>query len=153
MKRFDLPGLSVAIVKNENLKVAAGFGYANLKSQEQLTPTHKFRIGSISKVITATALALLIDEGVLELEERVFGIDSIFGWLFFYICLFCYKDLDFSINGEYPQYIDQITIKHLMSHTVGAWSNSAEGLGKNQVGRINRLKLHKLIKISVNSLD
>jgi hypothetical protein len=79
MKRFDLPGLSVAIVKNENLKLAAGFGYANLKSQEQLTPTHKFRIGSISKIITATALALLVDEGVLDLDERVFGPNSIFG--------------------------------------------------------------------------
>lgn len=50
-----------------------------MKSGEQLTPTHKFRLGSISKVVTATALALLIDEGVLGLDERVFGENSVFG--------------------------------------------------------------------------
>lgn len=61
------------------MKNILGFGYANLKSAEQLTPTHKFRIGSISKVLTATALALLMDEGLIDLNERVFGEGAIFG--------------------------------------------------------------------------
>ncbi|KAI6174813.1 Serine beta-lactamase-like protein LACTB, mitochondrial [Aphelenchoides bicaudatus] len=79
MQRFDIPGLSVGISKDEELKLASGYGYANLKTKEKLTSKHKFRIASISKVVTATGIAMLIDEEKLLIDEKVFGKKSIFG--------------------------------------------------------------------------
>uniref|UniRef100_A0A914YFZ6 Beta-lactamase-related domain-containing protein n=1 Tax=Panagrolaimus superbus TaxID=310955 RepID=A0A914YFZ6_9BILA len=63
MKDLDIPGLSVAISKKEQLKFAAGFGYANVRKKEPVTPHHQFRVGSVSKPITAAAILLLVDQG------------------------------------------------------------------------------------------
>ncbi|KAI6204328.1 hypothetical protein M3Y94_00661300 [Aphelenchoides besseyi] len=112
MQKFDLPGVSIALAKNERLKLAAGFGFANLKTGQQITPLHKMRLGSIAKVVTATAIMLMVEERQLNLEERVFGLNSIFGF-------------DFAdSNGQLPPFVDQITVRHLLGHTVGAWGNN-----------------------------
>ncbi|KAI6190633.1 Beta-lactamase domain-containing protein [Aphelenchoides bicaudatus] len=104
LHKFDIPALSLSISKNEHLKLAVG---------EQLTPTHKFRIGSISKVITSTGIGLLIDDGVLTLDEKVFGESSILGY-------------DFSTDNQYHPFVEKITVRHLLGHTVGTWPNSEE---------------------------
>lgn len=93
MRDLDIPGLSVAISKNERLKYAAGnkqktlystpnfvaFGYGNLRRKEQVTPMHQFRVGSVSKPITAAAILLLVDQGRIQLDQKVFGPGSFFG--------------------------------------------------------------------------
>lgn len=68
---------------NEQLKFAAGYGYGNLRRREVVTPYNQFRVGSVSKPITAAAIMILVDQGRVELSKRVFGgtaHDSIFGW-------------------------------------------------------------------------
>ncbi|KAI6173571.1 Beta-lactamase domain-containing protein [Aphelenchoides besseyi] len=79
MRDLDIPGLSVAISKDEKLKFAAGFGYGNLRKREQVTPANQFRVGSVSKPITAAAVLILVDQGKLSLDQRVFGPGSLFG--------------------------------------------------------------------------
>src|SRR5690606_6644777 len=63
-------GLSVTIMKEGEILWSEGFGYANLETGTKVDPEHSlFRIGSISKPITSTALALLVEEGKVNLED------------------------------------------------------------------------------------
>uniref|UniRef100_A0A0N5APA3 Beta-lactamase domain-containing protein n=1 Tax=Syphacia muris TaxID=451379 RepID=A0A0N5APA3_9BILA len=110
MKDMDIPGLSVAIVKNERLKFAAGFGYADVRKKDPVTPQHQFRIGSVSKPITAAAVLMLVDQGKLDLDERVFGKNSIFG-------------MEFAKKRLYQKYVMEVTVRHLLQHTAGGWDN------------------------------
>ncbi len=53
LKRWSIPGASVAIVANDRLVYAKGYGYANKRTRKRVTPTHLFRIASLSKPITS----------------------------------------------------------------------------------------------------
>ena len=52
-------GASVALVKDEKLVFAKGYGYADVEGKEKVEPDHLFRIASVSKLITATAIMKL----------------------------------------------------------------------------------------------
>ncbi|KAI6232292.1 Beta-lactamase domain-containing protein [Aphelenchoides besseyi] len=110
MRDLDIPGLSVAISKDEKLKFAAGFGYGNLRKREQVTPANQFRVGSVSKPITAAAVLILVDQGKLSLDQRVFGPGSLFG-------------NEFQKQKPYGRYITDITIRNLLEHSSGGWNN------------------------------
>jgi CubicO group peptidase (beta-lactamase class C family) len=71
MKDWKVPGLSVAIVKDGKVVYAKGFGYRDVKKQLKVTPDTLFAIGSCSKAFTATALAILADEGKLDWDKPV----------------------------------------------------------------------------------
>src|SRR4051812_37306359 len=60
MKQWDIPGSSVAIAKDGKLVYARGFGYADTGTKELVQPFHCFRIASISKPLTATAIFRLV---------------------------------------------------------------------------------------------
>ncbi|KAI6244146.1 Beta-lactamase domain-containing protein [Aphelenchoides fujianensis] len=110
MRDLDIPGLSVAISRDEKLKFAAAFGYGNLRKREQVTPAHQFRVGSVSKPITAAAILLLADQGKIQLDQRVFGPGSIFG-------------NEFQRQKPYGRYVTEITIRNLLEHSCGGWNN------------------------------
>lgn len=105
-----VPGASIAIVKDGRLVYARGFGYADREKKEPVRPISLFRIASISKPITATAIFRLIDEGKLSLDDRVFDILK-------------YKPL-FEGDAEYDKRHDKITIRMLLQHT-GGWDRGA----------------------------
>lgn len=65
------PGISVAIGHQGKLVWAQGFGYANLQDQKPVTTETLFRIGSVSKPLTAVGLMLLVQEGKLDLDADV----------------------------------------------------------------------------------
>uniref|UniRef100_A0A0N5A014 Beta-lactamase domain-containing protein n=1 Tax=Parastrongyloides trichosuri TaxID=131310 RepID=A0A0N5A014_PARTI len=110
MKELDIPGLSIAISKHEKLKFAAGYGYADLRNKKQVTPDNQFRVGSISKPITAAAIMLLVDRKILCLEGKIFGRQG-------------YLGTDFVRIPMYGKYIEEIKLKHLLEHTSGGWDN------------------------------
>ncbi len=68
-----IKGLSVAIVKDERLVFAKGYGLANENANIETNPEHLFRIASVSKLITATAVMKLVESGKFTLHSRVFG--------------------------------------------------------------------------------
>lgn len=111
MTKYDVPGLSIAILKDERLVYAKGYGLANKETGEPVTTNTTFRLGSIAKSVTAMAILKLVDEGRLTLDQRVFGPGSILGTTF----------------GEkpYTPQLEQITVRQLLEHTAGgdAWSN------------------------------
>jgi hypothetical protein len=79
MRRFNVPGAIFAIAHHERLQLAFGMGLANQKTGTPMRVDSLFRIASISKPITAAAIFRLIEAGRLNINDRVFGVDSILG--------------------------------------------------------------------------
>ncbi len=109
MRAHVVPGLSVAVAQGGALLYERGFGFADRDTKDRVTPAHLFRIASVSKPITSVALFRLMEEGRLTLENTVFGPGGIlrneFG------------------PGPFKQWVEQIRVKHLLTHTGGGWQN------------------------------
>ncbi|NRD60172.1 beta-lactamase family protein [Corallococcus exiguus] len=71
LKDFQLPGLSVAVAHRGQVIWSEGFGYADLEQGIPVTPLTRFRVGSVSKVLTAAAVARLVEEGSLNLDAPI----------------------------------------------------------------------------------
>lgn len=67
----NLPGLSVAVGIGGEIVWAEGFGYADLKSNMPVAPSHRFRLGTASTVLTSAAAGLLIEDGRLKLDDEI----------------------------------------------------------------------------------
>ncbi|NQV49432.1 MAG: beta-lactamase family protein, partial [Candidatus Marinimicrobia bacterium] len=97
----DIPGISIGLVYDQELIYAKGFGFADLEQKSPVNPDTPFRMASITKTFTATAILQLRDAGKLRLDDPVV---NYLPW--------------FNIKQSYP---DQppITIRHLLTHTSG----------------------------------
>jgi CubicO group peptidase (beta-lactamase class C family) len=71
LERFVTPGLSLAVVKNDALVLARGYGQRGLDQPAPVDEHTLFAIGSISKSFTATSLGMLVDEGQLAWDDPV----------------------------------------------------------------------------------
>ena len=105
MKKFRVPGLSVAFAKNGKMAFSKAYGHSIMERNSALTTSHLFRIASVSKPITAVAIFTLVEAGKLKLEDKVFGNGGI---------------LDYPT----PKEGEGMRIEHLLNHTAGGWSNS-----------------------------
>ena len=68
---FAAPGLQVAVAVDGKLVWSRVCGYANVARRTPTKPTTLFRVGSVTKMFTATALARLVQDGKIELEAEV----------------------------------------------------------------------------------
>jgi CubicO group peptidase (beta-lactamase class C family) len=68
---WQVPGLSVAIVRDEKVLLCKGYGVCELGKPEAVDDQTLFAIASNSKAFTANALAILVDEGKLRWDDRV----------------------------------------------------------------------------------
>src|SRR5467141_2697033 len=66
-----IPGVQVAVAVNGKLVWSEGFGYADVERKRPVTRETQFRIGSVSKPLTAAAVALLYQQGKLDLDAPV----------------------------------------------------------------------------------
>ncbi|NRR32104.1 serine hydrolase [Oxalobacteraceae bacterium] len=71
LKAFDVPGMAVAIVKDGKVVATSGFGVRRLGDPAPVDGQTQFEIASNSKAFTATALAMLVDEGKLAWDDPV----------------------------------------------------------------------------------
>jgi len=90
------PGAALAIIKDGKIIYERGYGMANLEHNIPITPTSVFRIGSTSKQITASCIAILALQGKISLDDDIRK----------YV-------------PELPKYERPITIRHLVRHTSG----------------------------------
>jgi CubicO group peptidase (beta-lactamase class C family) len=109
LDKYKCPGLSVAIARHGQIVYAEGFGVADKNNGERVTPSHLFRICSVTKPITSAAIYTLIEQGKLKLDDLVFGPQGVLG-----------KDFQ---TRDLP-FVEEITIRHLLTHVAGGWSNS-----------------------------
>ncbi len=112
MDAVNVPGISVAITKDGRLVYARGFGYADLENGIEVQPYHRFRIASLTKPITSAAVLILMEQGLLGLDDTVFGQEGILN------------------DPEYQDILDprvlDITIRDLLQHT-GGWDRDISG--------------------------
>lgn len=66
-----VPGLAVAVAMDGKIVWSEAFGYADLETKKPVTTTTRFRIGSVSKPLTAAGLVLLVQRGQLDLDAPV----------------------------------------------------------------------------------
>ncbi|HUH35817.1 MAG TPA: serine hydrolase [Moheibacter sp.] len=71
LETFNVPGISVGIVHNGEVVLAKGYGLANIVTGEKVNSATNFGIASNSKAFTTTAIALLIDQGKINWDDRV----------------------------------------------------------------------------------
>jgi CubicO group peptidase (beta-lactamase class C family) len=111
MQKYDIPALSIAVGHAGKLVYQEAIGWADREQREAVTPNNLFRIASVTKPLTSVAIFSLIEDGRLELGNRVFGRDAVLGF-------------DFG-RPPYHPHVDQIAIHHLLTHTAGGWDNKA----------------------------
>ena len=66
-----IPGYVAAVYAGGRVVWAEGFGDANVETRTPVWPSTRFRIGSVSKTLTATALGLLVEDGRLDLDAPI----------------------------------------------------------------------------------
>jgi len=71
MREFDVPGVSLAVVKDGRVLVAKGYGVRTLGKPEPVDAGTLFGIASNTKAVTATALGLLVESGKIEWDAPV----------------------------------------------------------------------------------
>jgi CubicO group peptidase (beta-lactamase class C family) len=71
MQRLGIPGLSAAVVRDRELRWSAGFGLADVENAVPATPATVYRLASVSKPITATAVLQLAEKGRLDLDAPI----------------------------------------------------------------------------------
>src|SRR3972149_2318134 len=99
LEEYHVAGAAVSVVKDGELFFAKGYGYADIENKIPVDPEQTvFRIGSVGKAITWTAVMQLVEQGKLDLDADI------------------NTYLDFRIPATYPE---PITLAHLMSHSAG----------------------------------
>lgn len=99
-QRERVPGAALAITQSSKLVYARGFGYADTEAAKPVAPDSRFRIASVSKTITATAILRLVEQGKLSLDTRCVEL----------LALTAVSDARWS----------DITVRHLLHHC-GGW--------------------------------
>ena len=66
-----MPGVAVAVIHDDRILLAKGYGYRDLEKRLPVTSKTLFPIASITKPVTATAAAILVDDGKIHWNDRV----------------------------------------------------------------------------------
>ena len=70
-RELHIPGMAIAVVQDDHVVLARGFGLANLAERLPVTAETLFAIGSSTKAFTATLCAMLVDEGKLAWDDPI----------------------------------------------------------------------------------
>jgi CubicO group peptidase (beta-lactamase class C family) len=111
MEKYSVPGLAVSITRNGKFVYEHSFGMADQKNAQQLLENSLFRIASVTKPITSVTIFSLIEQGKLYLTDKVFGPSGVLGTKYG--------------KPPYKQYVTDITVDHLLTHTSGGWPNDS----------------------------
>jgi CubicO group peptidase (beta-lactamase class C family) len=95
-----LLGVSVAVVKGQEIVYSQGFGIANAETQTAVTAKTLFSLGSVCKTICATLIMRLVEAGKLELDTPI---------------------VNYLPNLRFSHQIfgNKVTLRHLLSHSSG----------------------------------
>jgi len=90
------PGASLLVVRDGRVVLAQGYGLANVERHEPVTPQTNFRLASLSKQFTATAIMLLVADGRLHYDDSIT-----------------------TLVAGLPAFARGVTVRHLLNHTSG----------------------------------
>lgn len=107
MNRWHIKGVSLAVMRNDSLLYAKGYGWADEEEGMTMGPGNIMRVASVSKLVTATGIMVLQDRDSLSIKDKVFGPGGILDDPF-------YNDL-IKCDRNYQK----ITVEHLLRHQAG----------------------------------
>ncbi len=102
MAERHVPGVAVAVIKNGKVVKTKGYGVASVEFNVPVTPETVFEIGSVSKQLTAAGIMLLVQDGRIELDEKISKY----------------------LPGT-PEGWKEVTVRNLLTHTSGVKSYSS----------------------------
>jgi len=102
MRRYDVPGVAVALVRDGEVAWTGAYGFADLERAKPMTVDAVFHTGSISKSVTAWGVMRLVEQGAIGLDDPVSR----------YVP-------DLRVEGS--SLSDEVTVRRALSHTTGAW--------------------------------
>ena len=111
MLRHGVPGASVAITRHGKLIFARGYGWSHHEKNAHTTPETLFGLASVSKVFTALAILVLVEDGKLKLDQKAFEI---------------LEGLEPLPRVVPDPRLSQITIRQLLNHS-GGWDRDKTG--------------------------
>ena len=71
LQRENVPGISLAVVKDGAVIKAKGYGLANVEWDVRATPDTVYQLASVTKQFTATGVMLLVEDGKVRLSEQI----------------------------------------------------------------------------------
>lgn len=114
MAKYDVQGLSIALVDDQQVVWAEGFGYADVAHRVPATAETLYQVGSISKVVTATEIMRLVEQGRIDLDRPITD----------YLP-------EFSIRNRFADSLP-ITARALLAHHSGLPSDLLHGMWVDQ---------------------
>ncbi|MEM1406958.1 MAG: serine hydrolase, partial [Bacteroidota bacterium] len=96
---WNIPGVAIGVLRNDSVLYAKGLGVKSIKTGDAITTKSIFHMASVSKPFTATAIVQLMEQGKLDLDDKLIQ----------YIPYFKMEDTRYR----------EITIKHILTHTSG----------------------------------
>ncbi|MDX1915742.1 MAG: serine hydrolase domain-containing protein [Methylophilus sp.] len=116
MKQHEIVGLSIAVLDDQNVVWEQGFGYADKVAKTPATPHTRYRAGSISKVLTATAIMQLAETGKIDIDAPLVKVLP-----------------NFAIQSHDAN-IEPITPRMVMTHHAGLPADYMEGMWVDHPG-------------------
>ena len=108
--RAGAPGAAVLVVSKGEVVVRRGWGLADVDARMPVAPETNFRLASLTKQFTATAIELLVEQHKLSWDDRARA-----------------------ILPELPAALDGVHVRHLLNHTSGVWDYEDFVTGPEQV--------------------
>lgn len=126
---FDrLPGLSVAIVQDQEVIFQKGYGFADVEKKIPMKPETICSICSISKLFTSVAVMQLWEKGKLRLDDSLITLLP-----------------EYKINQQYPESVP-ITVRSMLTHSSGLTSDVGEGWNGPNYNFITTEELKKTVR-------
>ena len=104
LRKWWMKGASLAIMRNDSLLYAKGYGWADEEKEQKMEPGNILRMASVSKLITAAGIMVLQDKGMLSIKDTVFGPTGILN-----DTIYKFRDRNYK----------KITVEHLLRHQAG----------------------------------
>src|SRR5688572_14112863 len=111
-QRLKIPGMAVAIVKDQKLLWTKGLGYADLENKVPATPDTLFHLASVTKTFASMLVMQLVEQGKLDLDEPMSQYSKDF------------KD-------------DTVKIKHIITHTSAGTPGERFRYNGNRFGHLS----------------
>ncbi len=114
---LHIPGMSAAIVENEEIVWSMGFGFADVDEGRRVTPATSFHLASLTKTFASTVVMQLVEQGLVDLDDPV----SQYG-------------VDLTANGT-------VLVRHVLTHTSEGVPGTTFQYNGNRFGELDRVIL------------
>jgi CubicO group peptidase (beta-lactamase class C family) len=133
-RKYRVPASAIAITRSGEFVYDQAAGMADRQQLQPVQQNSLFRIASVTKPITSVTIFSLLEQGKLNLKDKVFGPSGILGNKYG--------------KPPYKQYVPDVTVDNLLTHTSGGWPND----GTDPMFRFNSWDHTRLITWTLANL-